>query len=271
MRMRGQGSVWGAVLVCLVCTLGKAHCGVFLGVAPPIVELSIPAGKEHPIELKVYNQGDSPLEVKAYVVSIEVSLDGMPVPLQTRQGKWSCAEWIELDQQTFNLEPGGQTSVEAVLKVPMGTSGGRYAAIMFEAAPDLTAQGSLNVALGTRVGTIVMESVPHTLTRGGEIDAVEVSKPDQDNVSFSTRFRNTGNVHLKARGSVVIKADDGRIVDRVPLEVGTGTVLPGAVRRFEGTWSNHRKMVQGDYVGEVRVSSTGMRTAVGTIRFRIDG
>jgi hypothetical protein len=57
----------------------------------------------------------------------------------------------------------------------------------------------------------------------------------------------------------------------VPLEVGTGTVLPDGVREFRGTWSNPRRMKKGDYTGEVRVIGPGMGAALASVGFSIEG
>jgi hypothetical protein len=115
-----------------------------------------------------------------------------------------------------------------------------------------------------------METIPRTLTRQGAIETAETSKPGQDGVRFAVHFRNTGNIHLKTRGSVVIKNKEGRIVDRVPLEVGTGTVLPDGIRRFSGTWRNLRRMVEGAYTGEVRIDAAGMRTVSQVVQFDVN-
>jgi hypothetical protein len=126
------------------------------------------------------------------------------------------------------------------------------------------------VALGTRVGSIVMEAIPRTLVKSCEIEKVEIPKSSAESVEFAVHFRNTGNVHLKTRGSVLIKGSDGRIVDRVPLEVGTGTVFPDGVRRFRGTWANPRKMEKGDYTGEIRMSCPGTGATLSVVDFSLE-
>ncbi len=262
--------LWAAVALAATLGSGDGHSAVSLGVAPPIIELSVPPGRQQVMDLRVYNQGDSRLDVRAYISAIEVGSDGAPFPLETKQGKWSCADWITLDSRDFRLAPGDRDTVRATIRVPRGASGGRYAVIMFEGTPVLSAGRPWEVALGTRVGTIVMETIPRSLVRRGEIEAIEVFRPEGDSMIFAVSFRNTGNVHLKARGSVVIQNVDGRIVDRVPLDVGTGTVLPDGLREFKGTWANPRKMVKGSYTGEARVSSSGMATASDVVAFSID-
>jgi hypothetical protein len=264
--------IWLTIMVCVVACLGFADCEavVSLGVSPQLIELSVPSGRVHEMDLKVYNQGDGRLSINAYVSSIELSLDGTPVPLETKEGERSCAEWITLDKHGFELLPGEEQAVHATIEVPRGSTGGRYAVILFEGIPALSDPEPWDMPLGTRVGSIVMESIPHTLLKDCEIESVEISKSVEEGVEFDVHFRNTGNVHIRARGSVVIKSGQGRIVDRVPLDVGTGTVLPDGVRSFRGTWFNPRRMEKGDYTGEVRMSCPGMGMALSAVDFSLE-
>ncbi|KPJ49168.1 hypothetical protein AMJ40_06130 [candidate division TA06 bacterium DG_26] len=264
--------------VCLYAlVLGVAYyhctsCGavVSIGVAPPIVELTVPAGGAHVVDLNVYNQGDSPLILRGYVTGLELSRDGAPIPLETGDGDWSCADWIRLDKKEFELQAGEEELVHATLRVPRGSTGGRYAVIFFEGTPVLKNPSPWDVVLATRVGCIVMETIPRTLVRDGEILKMEVSKSEGE-VVFTVDFSNKGNVHMKANGCVLIADSEGRIVDRVPLDVVTGTVLPGGIREFEGTWSNRRKMKTGEYTGEVRIAYGGHRGVLRMVTFRLEG
>jgi hypothetical protein len=253
-------------------SLGVPDCEaiVSLGVTPPIVELEVPAGGDEVVELKVFNGGDSRLSVTAYASAIKLGPEGTPVPLEKREGKWSCADWISLDQDKFELLHGERKLVRATLKVPHGAKGGRYAAILFEAMPTAAQPGTGDITVGTRVGTIVLQTIPRTLERSGKIESVKVAREAADTMQFVVRFMNTGNVHVKARGSVLIKNSEGDMIDRVPLEVGTGTVLPDGIREFRGVWSNPRRMKKGEYTGEVRVSCPGMGEALASVDFSIE-
>jgi hypothetical protein len=268
MKLYG-GYVLASAILVLFFGFAESAATVSLGVAPPLVEISVPAGGVDVIDLRVYNQGDSRLKVKASVSSIELSTDGAPVPLETAEGEWSCAKWITLDTEAFELAPGADQEVSATISVPRGVKGGRYAVVLFEAMPAFDSSKLREVALGTRVGSIVMETVPRTLHRDGKIEDMEVSKTDEEGVGFRIGFRNTGNVHVKVRGSIVIKDVEGKIVDRVPLEVGTGTILPDGVRTLVGRWSNPRKMEEGDYTGEARVVCPGVGQVSKVVSFSL--
>ena len=170
------------------------------------------------------------------------------------------------------MEPGSKKAIGARIKVPRGVRGGRYAVILFESLSSGRRKRG-NVMLGARLGTIVMVSIPRTLKREAEISRIKIEKvpvsPREGRqgktliqpVDFIASLKNIGNVHINAKGSVVIKNDEGRIIDRIPLEVGTGTVFPDGVRDFQGTWSNPGKMIKGKYTAEARISYRGRRQA----------
>ncbi len=242
---------------------------VSVGVAPPIMEISVPQGGVRVMDVQVYNQGDSPVDIRGYLHGIELSTDGTPLPIEADRSDWSCARWITLDKAKFQLGPNQTQTVHATMRVPMGITGGRYAVIMFEAAPVKSHLTPYEVAVSTRVGSIVMQSVPHTLVKKGEVASFDVSNSEEKAVGFAVLFRNTGNVHVRAKGYVLIRNGEGRIADRIPLRTDTGTVLPGGMREFEATWSNLRKMHGGDYTAEVRVDYGGTRAASDTASFHL--
>lgn len=260
-----------AVLVCSLVLFAVAECAavISVGVVPPIIELSVPGGGTRVFDLEVYNQGDAALNIQTYMRGLALDSIGVPVPLEDVEEQWSCADWITLDKSEFELPSGETGKVRATMRVPRGVTGGRYATIVFEATPVIHDRTDMEVAIGARVGTIVMESVPRTLVKDGEISQVRVSHAKKEEVRFKVLFRNTGNVHVRVDGSVVIRNSAGRIVDRVPLDVDTGTVLPGGLRVFGATWSNPRRMWSGDHSAEIRINYDGGRAASDSVAFRL--
>jgi hypothetical protein len=83
-------------------------------------------------------------------------------------------------------------------------------------------------------------------------------------------FRNTGNVHAQVRPSCVIRNGEGRVVDRVKMDAGTGTVRPGGTRQLSGVWKNKAKMLRGYYTAEVAADYRGRKRAVRSVGFTIE-
>lgn len=252
--------------------LPLSYADISFSVSPPIMELNVPSGGVKTMKLLVYNQGDMPIHVNGDIVDMDIEPDGNTTLLPAGSSPWSCADWITLDKDEFDIEAGEKKTVVARLTVPRGTRGGRYAAIIFQAiGPRKRGRGA--IVVGARLGTLIMETIPRTIKRQGEIIEIKAKRDPEERfllgakapITFVVSFRNTGNIHIKAKGSVVIKDSNNRIVDRVPLMAGTGTVLPDGVREFEGTWSNKRKMVEGgEYTAEVRITFPGGRARAST-------
>jgi len=227
-----------------------------LSVSPYFLEFEVPGGGVRTFTMTLYNEGDEPVEVKGYTRSLHLSLTGEPQPGDGMEGSFSCAPWISLRPSRFTIQPKGKEKVAGVLKVPRGQRGGRYASILFETVPREVKDG---VRISTRLGVVVMTTIPRTLRKKGEIVSLSSSSVEEA-MSFKAIFRNMGNVHVKATSSVVIMDGEGKVVDRVNLEGGTGTVLPSEEREFSGIWMRKSKMTPGkEYTAEVRVIFPGGR------------
>ena len=278
----GNGKLCLFILVSILfITPNLVLSQISITVAPPLVETSIAAGGLRSFKLVVSNPGNRAVDIQGYTCDLKLHPDGTPIILEPGVSSYSCAQWIELTDEKFTLDPESKKVIGAKIKVPRGVRGGRYAVILFESlSSGRTKRG--NVILGARLGTIVMVSIPWTLKREAEISQIKVEKASVtpyeggqgktliQPVDFIVSLKNMGNVHIQANGSVVIKNDEGRIIDRIPLEVGTGTVLPDGVRDFQGSWSNPRKMVKGKYTAEARINYRGRRQARAEKTFSIE-
>lgn len=263
MQIGGRLSKQPKIVIALVSALlygylltSICQAAFSLSVSPYFLEFEVPGGGVRTFTITLYNEGDEAVEVKGYTRSLHLSLAGEPQPGESEKGVFSCAPWISLRPSHFTIQPKGKEKVAGVLKVPRGQKGGRYASILFETVPKEVKDG---LTISARLGVVAMLSIPRTLRKKGEIVSLS-SSPVEQGMSFKAIFRNTGNVHLKATSTVVIMDSEGRVVDRVNLEGGTGTVLPSEEREFSGIWMRKSKMSPGkEYTAEVRVVFPGGR------------
>lgn len=266
--------------VCIAVQSRYAVAEISMTVAPPLIETTVPPGGVHTFKLSVSNTGDRPIDIRGYTGDIRLNADGTPEVLDAGETANSCAGWIELTDTRFTVDAGSKKVIGAKINVPRGIKGGRYAVILFESfLAENRKKG--NVSLGARLGTIVMTTTPWALERKLEIPSIKIEhydlrapkrsqvKKNIQSVRFLILVKNTGNVHVKANGSIVIKNKEGKIVDRIAIKSGTGTVFPDGVRNFEAIWSNARSMMKGQYMAEARVSCKGGRQAKSEKEFSI--
>ncbi|HVP57479.1 MAG TPA: hypothetical protein VMU02_05235 [bacterium] len=258
-----------AVLV-TIALAGAVSGGISVSVTPPLLEISVPPGGKKAYTLTIKNVGDTRVSVKPLIMDLTLSVEGAAEPVQRGTSKWSCADWASMNTSEFALNPGEGEERELTFEVPRGTNGGRYCVVVFEAKLFEAKAAGPHVSVATRTGTIIMETVSRTVPRSGEVSELTVKHATGDTMVITAYFENPNDIHVKISPSCVIKGADGKIVDRVKLDAGTGTVLPDGKRQMTGRWANKRKMVPGKYVAEVVVDFRGLKRATKTAEFSLN-
>jgi hypothetical protein len=250
--------------------LTNALAGLSLSVVPPILDLAVPPGEKKEFTLTIKNLGDSRVEVSPAVMDLALGKTGAAMPVEAGQGAPSCAGWVAMDLSGFSLGPGASVSRNVMFKVPRGVAGGAYCVIVFKAqeAEPRGAGSSLNIS--TRTGTILMETTTRRSRSSGEIVELAATRLESGGVAVVGLFKNTGEVHLQIRPSCVIRNSEGRVVDRLKTDAGTGTVLPGGIRQISGTWDDKRKMEPGTYQAQMAVDFKGGSRVTRDLGFTIE-
>ena len=248
--------------------LNAVNAALSISVSPPILELAQPPGTKKALMLTIRNSGDVRVMITPMIMDLKLSETGAALPVKRGSGARSCADWLAMDTSAFELAPDERAKREVTLSVPRGASGGAYCVVTFEAEPVSDGIGDSHLSIATRTGTIVMETASRRSARLGELVDAKASR-SADAVGIIAYFKNTGDIHVRIRPSCVIKDSNGRIVDRIEMDAGTGTVLPGGLRRISGTWQNKRKMIPARYVAEIAVDYRGPRRAKANVDFTI--
>ena len=261
-----------AVLLPLIAVvpLSNTWAALSISVLPPVLDVSVPPGGRKEISLTVKNLGSTRVEVSPAVMDLMLGPKGAALPVETGKGSPSCAGWITMDSGGFTLGPGESVSRDVVLEVPRGVAGGAYCVIVFDAREAKGEAHGPSLDISTRTGTIIMETATRRSRRGGRITDLRISRGDDKAMNVIALFENTGEVHLKIRPYCVIRSTEGRVIDRLKADAGTGTVLPGGIRQIEATWDNKRKMTPGMYEVQVSVDFTGGRRVTKSLEFTID-
>jgi hypothetical protein len=118
--------------------------------------------------------------------------------------------------------------------------GGHYGVLRFSGrAPDLENTGvglsaSTGMLMLIRVAGDVKESASlaefFTASEGNQTSLFESSP-----IGFVTRIKNDGNIHVKPVGLIEVRDAFGNSVSTVTVNDTKSNVLPGSIRRFEGS------------------------------------
>jgi hypothetical protein len=166
-----------------------------------------------------------------------------------KEGVTTLADWISFDGPTEGkLLPKQEKEINFTIPIPEGAEpGGHYAAIFVKQIKK-TEEGKTELGVSSRVGTLILVSVPGTTNKSAEI--VEFKAPklllkgpveckkDGDKIiagsCFTMKVRNNGTVHFDSKGTVEIKPLIGRTS---VIDLGTHTILPHNIRSFGAGWN----------------------------------
>ena len=209
-------------------------------ISPLTFKYEIEGGKSKDGEILIKNLNAENLD---YIIEMEnftlVSDDGAPSFAGKTEvsAQSSLAEWIKVStDQTGTILPGAEKRISFTVTTPIDAEpGGHYAAI-FAKQIKKSVDGQTQIGIASRVGALVLVTVPGEVEKGAEI--TEFLPPKviwKGPVDFSLRVKNTGNIHFDSKAVVEIKPIFGR---KTNLDLGTHTILPDNIRNFAGIWGN---------------------------------
>jgi len=206
-----------------------------------IIDITNTSSRTLPVDVTVndfYPQGDQ----------------GEPVFVEAGQGDphYSLSSWLKIisNPQPI-LQPGQQTSINFSITPPANAeNGGHYGALLFtfQGGP---AEGSA-VSVTQKLGAIILVKLGQGTT-AGDINLFKTAKSfyEYPPVTFLTRFNNTGNVHVKPRGGIVITNWFGKKVATVLVNENANNVLPASQRQFTSVWNS--TFAFGHYTAEAQL------------------
>lgn len=253
----------------------SANAADGLQVSPALVQLNGEKGKSYTIKLQVLNVTSNDLifnsSVNDFAAKDETGTPsimlGNSEPIAT-----SIQTWVP-NIPRFSLRAHQTQTIDTVISIPANAEpGGHYGVIRFSgAAPETT---GTSVGLSASAGTLILVRVAGNVTEKLNLITFEAQsngKPGNifesaDNLSFITRFQNTGNVHVAPTGQIEVRDTFGNKVDTITLNSAKGNILPSSTRRFESNLSKNQLL--GHYTADISIGygSTG-QAIVQTISF----
>jgi len=157
--------------------------------------------------------------------------------IKKTEGVTDLTDWIVFNKPTEGtIKSGDQIDVTFEIKVPENAEpGGHYAAI-FARQIKKDSEGKTQLGIASRVGLLILVSVPGDVTKTAEIDSFSHkhfawSGP----VNFDLKVKNTGTVHYQSATEVKITPLIG---SNSTVSLGSHTILPNTIRAYSGQWSN---------------------------------
>lgn len=166
--------------------------------------------------------GELGIPARLRVYAQDWTLDRQGTPQFTRPGTTpgSCSGWLRINPVEVVVPPGQSRPVRYTFTVPPGASGTYHTILMFETTPTPMQQGQRVVNINGRIGSALYIQIGPQVRRA-RITGFSVTPQDA-----TLTVENTGNSHIRLKGTLQFRDGDGHLVQQVPLP--GGVVLPGA-------------------------------------------
>lgn len=215
-----------------------------LTISPPLREITLGSGLlEASTDLTLQNNSDQTIRASLQLVDLRAlgEYGGNSLDKAGLTNKYDLANWLAL--------PGGDTvviaskqTVRVAVKIANRSDlapGGHYGAIVITSSPENTSvktQVSLNQQI---VSLLFIKKL------GGEVYGLELEsstfKQSADKKTYdipqviTTKFKNTGNVHVVPRGYVEVADPGGKLIAKGIINQDSLNILPGSSRKYVTT------------------------------------
>jgi hypothetical protein len=208
-----------------------------LAVSPPTFELSANPGDKLQRAIRVENLTDRALTVAVERRNFTALGEEGQATLTPENTAYSLASWIAVAPDTATIPAKDSKDFDFTITVPASAEpGGHFGSIVFKtAAPPANTSGG--VAVGQEIGSLILLKVAGNAEEKASIVSFNSAADlwEYGPITFETRIKNEGNVHLKPTLTMTITDMFGRKVATIPMD--SRTILPGSIRKLTGTWA----------------------------------
>jgi hypothetical protein len=238
------GIILGASLVAVVLaksTVAFAASGSDLTTSPISVNLTTSPGKTVTTTMQVQNNDTGPVNVAVKLEEFKANGESGAAQIYMPPANDPSAGWVHFSKTSFIAQPGVWNTITTSINVPKTAAYGYYYAVLFEPSVVVNGTGTTNKVKGANAVLILLNaSVPNEVN-SLTIKSFSVSKKVYQYLpaSFSVTVHNAGQIFTVPTGDIYISRTlNGKAIDTLPINSGSGNVLPGTNRIFTSTWSN---------------------------------
>jgi hypothetical protein len=249
-----------AVFIVLSCfisidvVLAQENKSKGVGVSPLTFELTANPGDTIGNELRIYNPTSGSVLVKMEAEDfLPVGEEGKVVTTseEDEDTTYSLRKWIIITPSEFTLKKGEEKFVNFAIEVPANAEpGGKYGSILAGVSGAVSEDGTMtSTSVATKTGALVLLMVSGNLNE--KLAITDFSAPsfqEYGPVPFEIRFENTGTVHVKPKGYIVIADWFGKKV--VEFEFPQKNVMPGAARKIESQWGDNSEYLSSGFINK---------------------
>lgn len=235
-----------------------------LVVSPTKYDLKMKPGETSSQDIIVANRTGKTQTIEFSVEDFEGSSDPAQATffMGDEDSNWGARHWIEPEIRSIVLDQGETITFSAKISVPRSAeAGGHYAALFSSSEMETTDEHGSAISITSRVGCLFLISVSGDVREEGNIGPIEKpSFTEYGPLEIGLVFNNTGNVHLKPSGRIIITNFLGQTMAEIPVK--EWVVLPESSRRNLVEWDEHNLFGRYTIRAEITYGAEGQQVTV---------
>jgi len=184
------------LLLATIWTIASLRSAYAFSVSPARVEISLSAGGNYEGSFTVTNTEEEPILLG---VTLEDRSVGTSEPGRGR----AALEWLEISPKALEMLPGETETVKYVINVPEASQGECLARISFTKTP---APGNAMIGVQSVMSFSIYVIIEGTESIMGDISRLYIFNTDP--LELRVTMKNTGNIHIRPKGKVVLVKED---------------------------------------------------------------
>jgi hypothetical protein len=217
------------------CTLYPVTFSFAVDIEPMRLEYSLEPGKTYSGTFKLRNTSD-------FATDIYVSTDGyrylftkgtIPPAGETPGGAKkdlpSCQQWFQFAKTKISMNPGGTAEAKFTIKIPQDAAQEHLCAVIFDEKRSLKENkpgqktGNVQIQIIPRFSIPVYISIKKKEVVSAQItEMAAAGELQKGGLVFNITIQNTGNVHIRPMGTLVILDQNNEVIKNMPI----GKCLP---------------------------------------------
>ncbi len=236
-------SIWLLAFGLWLATAFAQQSGAIgITVAPITDEFTVNPGEVVLRTISVINPGQNVITLYPRVLNFTTDNEnGQPAFFESgdESRSYTLSQWVQFDREFIRVAANEEERFDVVISAPENAEpGGHYGAVLFSTEkPSEAATEDTHVSVVGMVGTLLLATVPGEIEERLELEQFAVPKVVFGSVAtLDLLFRNTGNVHVKPKGEIVVRNWSGNQTTVLNVNAGNGNVLPESRRKFSQLW-----------------------------------
>lgn len=238
----------------VLCGGGNPVQAQSLGLTPAIMDATVKRGGTYSNNFTLTNGTNTRLRVRCSVTDYWYDEHNQRITGRPGTLPHSASLWVQFTPSEFMIEPHSSGSVNAVITVPKGATGGYYTAPTFETEnADLSpgAPGTAQANIKIRFEGLLLLTTDDSTEYNVEIMAGEVIPPTASSpLKMNLDVRNRSTAHARVHGVFAVLDSAGKLAGHGEIE--EKQFMPGQRDALKTDWSGD--LAPGRYIALVTLS-----------------